>query len=323
MTHRNAPLSELGRLKLARFHVESGSSIRATAERFQVSTTTVVRWSARYRAVLGVGRRPTIHDMVDVSSRPHRSPARTHRRVEKRVKHLRIKRRLGPVQIAGRVGIPASTVHRILVREGLNRLDHLDRATGEVIRYERDAPGDLVHVDVKKFGLIPAGGGWRVNGRRDRTGKSQLEAQRRQAKARRGTGRAGYAYVHSAVDDRTRLAYSEVHDDETSATATAFLHRTIAFFAQHGITIRQVMTDNGAAYVSGHWAQAMTTQRIEHLRTRAYRPQTNGKVCEYRLGAAPAWSDSGQGVTEVSCVRFVGQVRCSTAVRAGQAELTS
>ena len=112
MAHANAPLSELGRLKLARFHVESGSTIRGTAERFQVSTTTVIRWSRRYRAVLAAGMTPTSRDMVDVSSRPHRSPTRTRRRIERRVKHLRTKRRFGPVQIAGRVGIPASTVHR-------------------------------------------------------------------------------------------------------------------------------------------------------------------------------------------------------------------
>lgn len=118
MPHRNAPLSELGRLKLARFHVESGASIRATAERFQVSTTTVIRWSRRYRAVLVTGQRPTVADMADASSRPHRCPTRAHRRIEKKAKHLRTRRRLDPVQIAGRVGIPASTVHRILVRQG-------------------------------------------------------------------------------------------------------------------------------------------------------------------------------------------------------------
>ncbi len=134
MPHANTPLSELGRLKLARFHVESDSTIRATAERFQVSTTTVVRWARRYRAVQSTGRRPTTGDTVDVSSRPHRSPARTHRRIEKKVVHVRTKKRIGPVQIAGRVGVPASTVHAILVRRGLNRLAHLDRATGEPVR---------------------------------------------------------------------------------------------------------------------------------------------------------------------------------------------
>lgn len=222
MVHANAPLTELGRLRLARYRVVDGATLRQTAERFQVSTTTVIRWCRRYEQVLAQGRRPVTRDMADRSSRPHRSPTRTHVRVERRVKHLRLTRRLGPVQIGGRVGLPASTVHAILVRHGLNRLSDTDRATGQVIRYERPTPGDLVHVDVKKFGLIPPGGGWRVNGRPHDTGRTHRTTQRREDRRRRGTGRAGYAYVHSAVDDYTRLAYSEVHDDETTLTATAF-----------------------------------------------------------------------------------------------------
>lgn len=288
MPHANAPLSELGRLKLARFHVESGSSIRATAERFQVSTTTVIRWSMRYRAAVDAGRRPSVRDMADASSRPHRSPARTHRRIEKRVRHLRTKRRLGPVQIAGRVGIPSSTVHRILVRSGLNRLDHMDRATGEIIRYERDRPGDLVHVDVKKFALIPPGGGWKVHGRgftgSDRAARSNAAASRR-----RGTGRTGYAYVHSAIDDHSRLAYSEVHDDETAATTLGFWARAIAFYAHHGLTIREVISDNGPAYRSREWAAANTVAGITTLRTKPYRPQTNGKVERYQRTLRDEW----------------------------------
>jgi transposase InsO family protein len=288
MAHANAPLSELGRLKLARFHVESGSSIRGTAERFQVSTTTVIRWSRRYRAVLAAGLTPTSRDMADVSSRPHRSPMRTRRRIEKRVKHLRTKRRLGPVQIAGRVGIPASTVHRILVREGINRLDHMDRATGEVIRYERPRPGDLVHVDVKKFGRIPTGGGWKVHGRGfDETRASgNANADHR---ARRGTGRAGYAYVHSAIDDHSRLAYSEVHDDETTATTVAFWNRAIAFYAAHGIAVLEVISDNGSAYRSHDWARINANHGITVRRTRPYRPQTNGKVERYQRTLRDEW----------------------------------
>jgi len=291
MPHANAPLSELGRLKLARFHVESGSTIRGTAERFQVSTTTVIRWSRRYRAVQAAGMTPTSRDMADISSRPHRSPTRTRRRIEKRVKHLRIKRRLGPVQIAGRVGIPASTVHRILVREGVNRLDHMDRATGEVIRYERDHPGDLVHVDVKKFGLIPPGGGWKAHGRstlmKSRTGRE--ESRNAQAVRSRGSGRAGYAFVHSVVDDHSRLAYSEVHDDETSATTVAFWTRALAFYASHGIAITEVLSDNGPAYRSGDWARVNAEAGITVRRTRPYRPQTNGKVERYQRTLRDEW----------------------------------
>lgn len=290
MTHRNAPLSELGRLKLARFHVESGSTIRGTAERFQVSTTTVIRWSRRYRAVQAAGRTPTSRDMADISSRPHRSPTRTRRRTEMKVKHLRTKRRFGPVQIAGRVGIPASTVHRILVREGMNRLDHMDRATGEVIRYERAHPGDLVHVDVKKFGLIPDGGGWKAHGRAGshRTWRARNREHLGQVAAR-GTGRSGYAFVHSAIDDHSRLAYSEVHDDEKGATAAGFWARAARFFAAHGITVGEVMTDNGACYRSRDWVHAMAVGNVHHRRTRPYRPQTNGKVERYQRTLRDEW----------------------------------
>jgi transposase len=281
-------LSELGRLKLARFHVESGSTIRGTAERFQVSTTTVIRWSRRYRAVQAAGMTPTSRDMVDASSRPHRSPMRTRCRIERRVTHLRTTRRLGPVQIAGRVGIPASTVHRILVRAGLNRLDHMDRATGEVIRYERDRPGDLLHVDVKKFGRIPAGGGWKVHGR----GFDETRAAERANAAhhaRRGTGKPGYTHVHSAIDDHSRLAYSEVHDDETTATTLGFWTRAIAFYASHGITVTEVISDNGPAYRSNDWVRMNRDLGITVRRTRPYRPQTNGKVERYQRTLRDEW----------------------------------
>jgi transposase InsO family protein len=276
-------------LKLARFHVESGSTIRATAERFQVSTTTVVRWSRRYRSVLASGRRPGVQDMADGSSRPRRSPSRTKPGVERKVKHLRRTRRLGPVQIAGRIGIPASTVHRILVRHGLNRLDHMDRATGEVIRrYERDQPGDLVHVDVKKFALIPPGGGWKAHGRGHDTTRA-AEARNRAATVTRGRGKAGYAFVHSAVDDHSRLAFSEVHDDETAATTTGFWDRALAFFTAHGIAVREVLSDNGPAYRSREWARINASAGITIRRTRPYRPQTNGKVERYQRTMRDEW----------------------------------
>jgi transposase InsO family protein len=304
MPHANTPLSELGRLRMARFHVESGSTIRATAERFQISTTTVIRWSKRYRAVLAAGRRPTIRDMADVSSRPHRCPARTHRRIERKVAHLRIRRRLGPVQIAGRVGIPASTVHRILVREGLNRLDHMDRATGQVVRrYERDNPGDLVHVDVKKFGLIPPGGGWKSLGRQQANpGRARRKVERRARKNARGTGQSGYAYVHSAVDDRSRLAYSEVHDDETAATCIAFWERAVAFYAEHGIHVREILTDNGVAYRSNAWRDINTAMGLHVRFTRPYRPQTNGKVERFHRTLRDEWG-YGKAYTSESARR--------------------
>lgn len=290
MAHANAPLQELGRLRLARAHVESGSSIRATAERFNVSTTTVIRWSKRYRAVVGAGRVPIAADMTDRSSRPRRSPTQTRPKLERKIVHLRSKRRMGPVQIGGRLGVPASTVHRVLVRQGMNRLTNMDRVTGQVIRYERARPGELVHMDVKKFACVPAGGGWKIHGRQAaEPGRSARVVQRQQAKQRRGTGRAGYAYVHSVVDDCSRLAYSEVHDDETSITVIGFWLRAVDFYAAHGISISQLMTDNGPAYRSLAVTDLLRQQGIEHLFTRPYRPQTNGKVERYQRTLRDEW----------------------------------
>src|SRR3982751_4992494 len=159
MPHRNAPLTELGRLRLVRLIVDEGWSLRRAAERFQVSDATAGRRAGRYRAEGPAG-------MVDRSSRPHRSPRRTPKRVERKVLHLRVKRRWGPARIAARLGLNPATVHKILTRHRLARLAHLDRATARPVRrYEHPAPGDLVHVDVKKLGNIPDGGGWRAHGR--------------------------------------------------------------------------------------------------------------------------------------------------------------
>ena len=182
-------------------------------------------------------------------------------------------------------------MHRILVREGLNRLDHMDRATGEIIRYERDRPGDLVHVDVKKFGLIPPGGGWKAHGRSTQMKSRAHRQESRNARSvqSRGTGRAGYAYVHSAIDDHSRLAYSEVHNDEKTVTAIGFWARARQFFAAHGVTVREVMTDNGPCYLSRDWARTLTDDGIQHRRTRPYRPQTNGKVERYQRTLRDEW----------------------------------
>lgn len=196
--------------------------------------------------------------------------------------HLRRKRRRGPVQLAARVGAPASTVHRILVRNGVNRLDHMDRVTGEVIRYERERPGDLLHTDVKEFACVP-GGGWKVHGRGFVPGSTwRTNQDHAKVAAARGTGKAGYAYVHSVIDDHSRLAFSEVHDDETTTTVVGFWLRAIAFFTEHGITVRQVLTDNGPAYRSNLFATLTAAQHVQRFRTRPYQPQTNGKVERYR-----------------------------------------
>jgi hypothetical protein len=197
--------------------VDDGWPLRRAAERFQVSHTTAARWAGRYRQLGAEG-------MHDRSSRPHRQPRRTPAAVEAQVLRLRREHRIGPVRLAARTGVAASTAHRILVRHGLPALAACDRATGEPVRrYERARPGELVHIDVKKLGRIPDGGGHKVLGR----------AAGSPNKDRRNG--AGYAYLHTALDDHTRLAYTEDLPDEKAATCAAFLQRATAWFAQQGV----------------------------------------------------------------------------------------
>lgn len=270
MSHRNAPLSPTGRLRLAQCVVDHGWPLRRAAERFQVVPNTAKRWADRYRAAGPAG-------MVDRSSRPHASPRRTPTRLERRIIKVRVLRRWGPARIGSLLGVAVSTVHRVLTRYRLARLAHLDRATGRPVRrYEHPAPGDLVHVDVKKLGKIPDGGGHRVLGR---------QAGRKNSGSR---GR-GYAYLHNAVDDHSRLAYTEILSDERKQTAAAFWTRAHAFFTSYGITVRRVLTDNGACYRSRDFAAALGPD-ITHKRTRPYRPQTNGKVERYNRTLTDEWA---------------------------------
>ncbi|MFD8308911.1 IS481 family transposase [Streptomyces sp. NPDC059690] len=269
MPHRNAPLTETGRLRLARCVVEDGWPLRRAAERFQVSPTTAARWAGRYRQFGEAG-------MADRSSRPRHSPRRTPTRTERRIIKVRVLRRWGPARIAHLLHLTPSTVHRVLTRYRLARLTHLDRATGRVIRrYERDKPGELIHVDIKKLGNIPDGGGHKVLGR---------------PAGRKNRANAGYSYLHTAVDDHSRLAYSEIHPDEKKQTATAFWTRAHAFFTQAGITVERVLTDNGSCYRSRHWHDVLTAAGIAHKRTRPYRPQTNGKVERFNRTLLDEWA---------------------------------
>ena len=273
MPHRNAILAEKGRLLLARCVVDDGWPLRRAAERFQVSPTTAKRWADRYRAQGVAG-------MVDRSSRPHSCPGRTPQRIERRIVKLRVAKRLGPARIGSRLGLRPSTVHRVLSRYGCPPLAHLDRGSGRRIRqtrrYEHAAPGDLVHVDVKKLGNIPDGGGWRAHGRPiGRRNRQRNETTQRNAY---GNPLLGYGFLHTALDDHSRLAYTEILDDERKETAAAFWTRAHAFFATCGITVHRVLTDNGSCYRSRTWRDTLTAQGITHKRTRPYRPQTNGKV---------------------------------------------
>ena len=284
MAHANATLSEGGRLKMARLVVVGGWTQALAAERFSISITTVRRWVARFRQVQAAGRVPTRADMRDRSSRPQRSPWQLPRRVERRIVGLRVTRRWGPARIAYHLGLNPSTVHKVLQRYRCPRLKWTDPATGTRIKTSRTgknsdvhaAPGDLVHVDVKKLGRIPDGGGWRFRG-------LQVGRHNKNRKP------AGYAYLHHAVDDHSRLAYSEIHADERKETAVAFWKRAVRFFRAHGITIKAVLTDNGNAYRSRLWAKAMG-RKIKHKRTRPYRPQTNGKVERFNRTLLEEWA---------------------------------
>jgi transposase InsO family protein len=227
--------------------------------------------------------------MADLPSRPHASPARTPVRREHRIIGLRVSRRLGPARIAFRLGLAPSTVHAVLARYGCPRLAHLDRATGvPVRRYERERPGELVHVDVKKLGNIPDGGGWRSLGRN--AGRRNSRAHRDPARRRKFHGRPnlGYSYLHTALDDHSRLAYTEILPDETRETAAAFLVRAHAWYAAAGITIERVISDNGSCYRARIWAATCADLGIIPKRTRPYRPQTNGKVERYQCATKRA-----------------------------------
>ena len=217
--------------------------------------------------------------MNDASSRPHRSPNRTPQPVVRKIVHLRWKHRLGPVAVGDRVGLAPSTVHAVLVRCRLNRLSHVERATGEPIRrYEHSHPGDLLHVDVKKLGNVPDGGGWRFVGRRQ-GGRNRASTPGKPRNVY-SNPKMGTAFVHTVLDDHSRVAYAEIHDDETAATAATVLRRAVAWFEARGVTVRRVLSDNGSAYRSLLWKATCLELGITVKRTRPYRPQTNGKICE-------------------------------------------
>ncbi|MCX4805860.1 IS481 family transposase [Streptomyces sp. NBC_01214] len=279
MSHRNARLTVHGRRILVE-RVLAGRPVAHVAAEMGISRPTAHKWVRRWRAEGEAG-------LADRSSRPRTTPHRTPATVEDHVCRLRTDRKLGPARIGPILGLPASTVHRILVRHRLNRLAWLDRPTGEPVRrYERTRPGELVHVDIKKLGNIPDGGGWRVVGRS--AGDRNRQATTGQRKS--NTPVIGYSYVHSAVDDHSRLAYSEVLTDERKETAIGFWERANAFFADHAITVERVLTDNGSCYKSKLFTQTLTKAGITHKRTRPYRPQTNGKVERFNRTLLDEWA---------------------------------
>jgi transposase InsO family protein len=282
VSHANAALTPRARLRLARLIVDHGWSPARAAERYDVSWKTASKWAQRYRDEGVAG-------MADRSSRPHRQPNRTATPLVRKIVHLRCKQRLGPVAIADRLAMASSTVHAVLIRCRLNRLSHLDRATGEPIRrYEHPHPGDLLHVDVKKLGNVPDGGGWRYVGRAQ--GDKHRAATAGKPRSKHRGPLIGTAYVHTAIDDHSRVAYAEIHDDETAATATTVLRNAVTWFAQRGVTVRRVLSDNGSAYKSHRWRDTCTELGIAVKKTRPYRPQTNGKIERFHRTMADGWA---------------------------------
>ena len=283
MSHGNAALTPRQRLRVARLIIDEQWTVAAAADYFRVSWPTAAKWARRY-VELGVD------GMADRSSRPHAHPNRTPQLLVKKIVHLRIKKRLGPVQIAGRLGMPVSTVHAVLVRCRLNRLTHVDVRTGEPARrYEHDYPGSLIHVDVKKLGNIPHGGGWRFVGRQQGDRHRAASDPIRRKGVTRGP-LIGHAFVHTVIDDHSRVAYAEIHDDETAATATGVLRRAVSWFADRGVTVERVLSDNGSAYRSHAWRDTCRELSITPKKTRPYRPQTNGKIERFHRTMSDGWA---------------------------------
>jgi transposase InsO family protein len=260
--HKNARSCPASRMLMVQ-RIQAGIPVTSAAEAAGVSRRSASKWKGRYREAGEAA-------LVDRSSRPLRSPRQTHPAVVEEILRLRRRRQTGQ-QIASRVGSSPSTVARILAREGLSRLKNLDPKQ-PVRRYQRDHPGELIHIDTKKLGRIQVVG-HRITGNR-----------------RQRARRAGWEFVHVAVDDASRLAYAEVLANERSPTAVAFLRRLLAWYSSHGITVKGVMTDNGSCYRSHRFASACRRLGLRHLRTRPYRPCTNGKAERFIQTLLRGWA---------------------------------
>jgi transposase InsO family protein len=262
MAHRNARTTVYARRLMVQRHLAGWPQARI-AEQLGVSRPTVSKWIGRYRAEGWAG-------LEDRSSRPHTTPNRVDPATEAQILALRERERRGAVFLAGELGLVASTVGRVLARHQVPHLAAIDPITGEPvrrrhsgIRYEHRQPGDLLHVDVKKLGRVPDGGGWRLHGRREEV---------------RGRG-IGYDYLHVAVDDHSRVAYVEALPDERDATCAGFLHRALTWFRERGVVVLRVLTDNAKVYRVGHnWAAVCVALGIRRRFTKPGCPWTNGKA---------------------------------------------
>jgi transposase InsO family protein len=271
VAHRRARLTQFGRLLLVSRILEEGWSVPAAAESLGVSRTTAHKWLQRFR---GEG----IAGLEDRSSAPRRRPRSLTAADVERILRARRRLKVGPHRLGPELGHPRSTVYGVLRRHGLSRLAHLDRPTAAPVRFERERPGELVHVDVKKLARISPGGGWRILGR-----SAESRGPRR--------GGPGYDYLHAAVDDRSRYAYVEVLDDERGTTCAGFVLRAAAHFAERGVRIERVMTDRAKNYVdSRDFAAALIEIGAVHRTTAPYRPQTNGKVERFNRTMLDEWA---------------------------------
>ncbi len=271
--HANAALSLNGRRQLACRVVDQGWTLAAAATAAEVSVRCARKWAGRYRLEGAQG-------LFDRSSAPSRIPHATPAQRIEAIAALRRLRFTGP-EIAETLGMALSTVSGILTRIGMGKLGRL--GLEPAVRYERERPGELIHIDVKKLGRIHHGAGHRVTGRRRDTGRRvDAEGVRRL--------QVGWEYVHIAIDDCTRLAYAEVLENEKATTVVAFLKRATTFYARHGITVEQLLTDNGPGYRSAIHAIGCRALGIRHLRTRPRRPQTNGKAERFIRTLLGGWA---------------------------------
>jgi transposase InsO family protein len=272
--HANAPLGPKGRELMVRRVLEQGWSLAEAAAAAGVSERTCRKWRERYLADAQAG-------LQDRSSAPARVANRTDERRIEAIAALRRLRQTG-AEIAECLGMARSTVSGILTKIGMGKLGRL--GLEPAVRYERQRPGELIHIDVKKLGRIHQGAGHRITGNRGRYTGQRTDAE---GKVR---NIVGWEYVHIAIDDATRLAYVEVLPDEKAVTAIGFLRRAIAHYASYAITVERLMTDNGSPYRSAVHAIACRTLGIRHSRTRPYRPQTNGKAERFIRTLLGGWA---------------------------------
>lgn len=272
--HRNARLGLASRRELV-LAIASGCSIRQAADAFRVSPATAHRWWQRWRQATDP-ERTSLSCLFDRSSRPRRSPRRLCAELEQTICDCRTKTGWGPRLVAGATGFPHSTVSKVLARAGISRAPRKEREPAN--RYEWPCPGDLLHMDVSKYARF------------DEPGRHQLTGITARPHANK-KAKVGYDYVHAIVDDHSRLAYAEIHNDDRAQTVVGFVERALAFYNDHGISVKRLLTDNAMTYTKSHRLRDLLNDReISHKRIRPYRPQTNGKVERFHQTMGREWA---------------------------------